>query len=78
MTQDNKLPLAPDKGILTVGIPKFVIPLEIRWDPKEDITVNELALCLPILIWKHPIMPYDIDITLPHFRHFIIINHNKD
>jgi len=52
-----------------------VLPLEMIWEPKEDITTYELALCLP---YFHGALrtPDQVDQTLPHFRHFKIINHN--
>ena len=56
---------------------KFVMPLQLTWKPKEDITVYELAQCLPYIINTQPIMPYMIDIKEPYFRHFEIINHNE-
>lgn len=56
---------------------EITLPLEMCWEPKEDITAYELALCLPYFNYNHGIMSYQIDETLPHFRHFKIINHNK-
>ena len=56
---------------------KFIIPLEMRWKPKEDITTYELAKCLPYLLRVNSIMPYEIDKTENHFRHFEIIDHNR-
>ena len=54
----------------------FVQPLQMIWKPKEDITAYELALCIPYIISN--IMPYEkIDQSLPHFRHFEIIDPNK-
>lgn len=57
---------------------KFMLPLEMTWQPKEDITTYELAKCLPYLIRCNPIMPYEIDKTEIHFRHFDIIEHNSE
>ena len=56
---------------------KFILPLEMRWQPKEDITTYELAKCLPYLIRRNSTMPYEIDKTEIHFRHFEIIDHNR-
>jgi hypothetical protein len=56
---------------------KFITPLEMRWKPKEDITTYELAKCLPYLLSHNSIMPYEIDKTENHFRHFEIIDHNR-
>jgi len=56
---------------------KFILPLEMRWQPKEDITTYELAKCLPYLLRYNGTMPYEIDKTENHFRHFEIIDHNN-
>jgi len=56
---------------------KILLPLEMRWQPKEDITTYELAKCLPYLLRVNSIMPYEIDKTENHFRHFEIIDHNR-
>lgn len=61
---------------ITLGNCRFVVPLEMRWRPKEDITVYELALCLPYF-FRSSVMPYEVDTTLSYFRHFEIIDHNK-
>ncbi len=55
----------------------LMLPLEMRWQPQEDITTYELAMCLPYLIRSHAVMPFEVDQSLPHFRHFKIIDHNK-
>lgn len=54
-----------------------VQPINFEWAPKEDITVYELAQCLSIFHPKQPIMPGEIDLTLPFLRHFIIIDLQK-
>lgn len=53
-------------------------PLGISWQPKEDITTYELAMCIPILIMSmtRPIMPYDVK-SEPYMRHFTIHDPNK-
>jgi hypothetical protein len=56
---------------------KFITPLEMRWKPKEDISTYELAKCLLYLIRYNSVMPYEIDKTEIHFRHFEIIDHNS-
>lgn len=56
---------------------KIILPLEMRWQPKEDITTYELAKCLPYLFRYNGTMPYEIDKSEPHFRHFEIIDHNS-
>jgi len=55
---------------------KFVSPLIVSWYPKEDITVYELALCLPFFSKRH-IMPWEIDLSQPFTRHFNIVDPNK-
>jgi len=55
---------------------QFILPLEMIWEPKEDITTYELAKCLPYLLRYHGVMPYEVDKSLPHFRHFNIIDYN--
>jgi hypothetical protein len=54
-------------------------PLQINWEPKEDITTYELAQCQNILmiISRGPIMPEWIDMTPTYMRHFNIIDPNK-
>ena len=54
----------------------LTLPLEMVWQPKEDITVYELAICLPYLFRYNGVMPYEVDKSLPHFRHFKITDHN--
>ena len=56
---------------------KFTLPLQMKWKPKEDITVYELAMCLPFFFRNSCIMPYEVDRSLPHFRHFEIIDPNS-
>lgn len=56
---------------------KSIKPLKMRWEPKEDITAYELALCLPFLIGE-PAMPGQIDLSMPQLRHFDIIDPNTD
>ena len=57
---------------------QILLPLEMIWQPKEDITAYELAMCLPYFFRYRRVMPYEVDQSLPHFRHFKIINHNKN
>jgi hypothetical protein len=63
--------------ILNNTVVKFPIPLKMIWQPQEDITTYELAKCLPYLLRVISVMPYEIDKTENHFRHFEIIDHNK-
>lgn len=58
------------------NITNLVQPLEMRWQPKEDITTYELAKCLPYLLRQYNTMPYEINKSENHFRHFEIIDHN--
>jgi len=53
---------------------KILTPLQMEWQPKEDITAYELAMYLPYL--SRIVMPYEINVNLPHFRHFKITNNN--
>lgn len=55
---------------------KPVLPLIMSWEPKEDITTYELARCLSY-IGRNYCMPWEIDESLSHFRHFKIINPNE-
>lgn len=63
----------------TAGTSTFTLksPLQIIWDPKEDITTYELAKCMDVLLRRYPIMPYEININESHMRNFNIIDHNK-
>lgn len=45
--------------------------LRLFWEPKPDITIYELALCLPYLL-NNILLFEGNDISAPHFRHFII------
>lgn len=63
--------------ITSTSSTQFVIPLTMEWQPKEDITTYELAMCLPFIYSRSFIMPYEIDPSLSYFRHFNIINPNK-
>ncbi len=63
--------------VLDTGTFKVTIPLEMEWQPKEDITTYELAMCLPYFFRSHGVMPYEVDMELKHFRHFKITDHNK-
>lgn len=63
-----------DNGYCTF---KFTLPLTMIWQPKEDITAYELAMCLPYFFRQHNLMPYEVDLSLPHFRHFIITDPNN-
>jgi hypothetical protein len=56
---------------------KFIIPLQMIWQPKDDITTYELAKCLPYLLSRIGTMPYEIDKSKVYFRHFEIIDHNR-
>lgn len=54
-----------------------ILPLQMEWQPKEDITTYELAMCLPYFFRTNRVMPYEVDMELKHFRHFKITDHNK-
>ena len=63
-----------DDFIITVAT-STTIPLEMIWQPKEDITTYELALCLQYL-FRINVMPYELNINAKHLRHFNITDHN--
>jgi hypothetical protein len=48
----------------------------MKWKPRVDITTYELALCLPYLFGTSGWMPFQIDKSLTHFRHFEISDPN--
>ena len=54
---------------------KIVLPLQMNFKPKEDITSYELALCLEHLF--EITYPYNINEQDSYLRHFEIINPNK-
>ena len=56
------------------------MPLIIKWKPKEDITVYELAMCIPLINSSNmmEIMPSMIDQSKSYMRHFeILFDPNK-
>lgn len=55
---------------------KILMPLQMEWQPKEDITTYELALCMPYLVRHNAVMPYEVDTNDKHLRHFKITDHN--
>jgi len=55
---------------------KILMTLQMEWQPKEDITTYELALCMQYLVRHNAVMPYEVDINDKHLRHFKITNHN--
>jgi|TARA_R110000764_G_scaffold70237_3_gene145203 hypothetical protein len=56
---------------------KILMPLQMEWQPKEDITIYELALCMQFLINSGAVMPYEVDSNDKHLRHFKITDHNQ-
>ena len=62
-------------AVLVYGT-KILMPLEMEWQPKEDITTYELALCMPYLVRHNAVMPYEVDDNDKHLRHFKITDHN--
>jgi len=65
---------SPENGTVEM---KLVKPLIIKWEPKEDITTWELAMCVPYLSNQYPIMPHQIDTNQPFTRHFKIQDPNE-
>ena len=57
---------------------KALLPLKMHWEPKEDITTFELAKCVPYFMRTQGVMPWEVDLDEPHFRHFRIIDPNKE
>jgi len=55
---------------------KFLMPLQMEWQPKEDITTYELALCMQYLVRHNAVMPYEVDTNDKHLRHFKITDPN--
>lgn len=55
---------------------KILMPLQMEWQPKEDITTYELALCMKYLVRYNAVMPYEVDLEDKHLRHFKITDHN--
>ena len=56
---------------------RLIQPLQMIWNPKEDITTYELAICLTYIFRPYSVMPNEVDLSHPHFRHFDIINPNQ-
>ena len=69
--------LALNIADVSTSIFRITLPLEMIWQPKEDITAYELAMCLPYFFMNQGVMSYEVDKSLPHFRHFKIIDHNQ-
>lgn len=69
--------IVTDNIISNENVIRFLMPLEMRWQPKEDITAYELAKCLPYLLRNSYVMPFEIDTNENHFRHFVINDPNK-
>lgn len=74
LTQENTLSSTYPLNHGTTA--KLILPLEMRWDPTKDITTYELAKCLPYMLRLCAVMPYEIDKSEIHFRHFKIIDHS--
>jgi len=56
----------------------LIQPLEMKWQPKEDITGYELAMCLPYLLQPSLIMPHQLPVDALYMRHFEIVNPNSN
>jgi hypothetical protein len=55
---------------------KIVQPLQMTWDPIEDITAYELAKCIPFILRSRVVMPSEVDKNAPEMRHFKIVDPN--
>lgn len=53
-------------------------PLRVTWEPKEDISVWELAQCQTLLMTMAAgrVWPWCIDASQSYMRHFVIIDPN--
>ncbi len=81
MSKENKNLNEAENSVLSMSAVStnvfcIILPLEMIWQPKEDITTYELAMCLPYIFRPHSVMPFEVDKSLPHFRHFKITDHN--
>jgi len=56
---------------------QVLVPLDITWDPKEDITTFELAKAIPLLTSNGYIFPNQLNMKESYLRHFKIIDPNK-
>ncbi len=66
-------------GINTCDTPytiAFNIPLEMIWQPLEDISTYELAMCIPF-IGRTNVMRYEVNDSMTYLRHFKITDYNK-
>lgn len=80
INNDNTVPNTSDSlYVMNHGSMYWEKPLNITWNPQEDITTFELAQCMPLLyrIYSYPVMPYEINESEPIMRHFKIINSNN-
>jgi hypothetical protein len=64
--------VSQDDAVLGASVVK---PLEMRFNPQEDITAYELAMCLPHLFYHT--MPHQVDMTKSYFRNFLITDPNE-
>lgn len=55
----------------------YLLPLDLEWNPKEDITTFELAKCLTLLLRNNAVMPYEVDKSDAYMRHFTITDLNR-
>jgi len=51
-------------------------PIELRWNPHEDITTFELAQAIPYILTQF-VMPGEIDLDANFVRHFDVFDHNN-
>ena len=70
----GEIHFSPVSGMVEI---KVLQPLIVEWAPRVDITTWELAMCIPHLVNRHPIMPGQIDTNEPYTRHFKIKNPNE-
>jgi hypothetical protein len=73
-SQENK---SNELYIVSGATSKILMPLQMEWQPKEDITIYELALCMKYLVRYNAVMPYEVDTNDKHLRHFKITDRNR-
>ena len=50
--------------------------LQLKFEPQPDITAYELSLCIPYILSNVLVKEGEINVALPHFRHFQVIETN--
>jgi len=66
---------AEENETFTLEQAPAIKPLEMRFNPQEDITAYELAMCLPHLFYHT--MPHQVDHSKSYLRNFLITDPNE-